>query len=56
MFRLKLRKKFVRLKIEENRTTYVKQSNYCVNMLHREKKKISWKLNINSPITDDNLF
>lgn len=44
MVRLKLRGKFLRLKTEEktkrekNRTAYVRQHNYCVSILHQEKR------------------
>ena len=33
MVRSKLRNKFLKLKTEENRLTYVKQRNYCIKLL-----------------------
>ena len=47
MIRSKLRNKFLKLKIEENRFAYAKQRNYCVNFENQKS---------DSSITDNKLF
>ena len=54
MVRLKLRHKFLRVKAEENGIVYVSQRSYCVNMLHRKKKRIHQPIQYS--VTDNKLF
>ena len=55
MVRCKLRNKFLKLKTEENRLAYAKQSNYCVKLLQQKWRQYFENLNLSS-ITDNKLF
>ena len=55
MTRSRLRNKYLKEKSADSKIAYTKQTNYCVNVLRRTKKKYSANINISS-ITDNKKF
>ena len=55
MTRSRLKNKFIKYPTHQNKETYKKHLNFCVNLLRREKKKYYANLDLNK-ITDNKTF
>ena len=55
MNRSRLKNRFIKIPNDTNRHNYIKQRNYCVNLVRREKKKYYNSLNLRK-ITDNKKF
>ena len=55
MTRCRLKNKFIKYPTHQNKETYKKHRNFCVNLLRREKKKYYANLDLNK-ITDNKTF
>ena len=55
MHRSKLKNKYIKFNTDENRRSYKKQKNFCVNLFRRKKKQYYSNLDVKN-VTDNKLF